>query len=206
MSKLPVGVSDHAITVGVGCTRGGAIRLPLREIETRLVPWEQIEQTHARNRPLSERPPLPKPGDRVWFRRWEWERDSGGRHVPPELATVVGIQPDDHPDFRDYVPGVGWVRDPNLWHLVRDINGKPLRGLDGGWRYEPVADPWPWLDLELEPHPAGYPRPLERAREARLRGSAGWLPLDYLDRAERRRLPGDFYNAVRPALRPLNVP
>jgi hypothetical protein len=178
----------------------------LQEFDTRLIPWEHIEVTHARNRPQSERPPLPAVGERVWYRAHEWERDPAGLHVPPELVTVVAVEPDDDPDSRDYIDGVGWVRDPNLWHLVRDTLGHPRTNPDGGLRYAPVADPWPWLDLQLPDDEHGRPGRVVRAREARLRGSAGWLPLDYRDRPERCRLPGDFYAATRPLLPPLNVP
>jgi hypothetical protein len=198
--QLPVRPRAHGSTVS-----GGWEVWSLRELDTRLVPWERIEVTHAHNRPLSERPPLPGVGDRVWLRQHEWERDLTGRHVPPVPVTVTAVEPDDDPDSRDFVPDLGWVRDPNLWHVVRDMFGQPI--YDGeALRYAPVADPWPWLDLQPDDDEYGHPVPAVRAREARLRGSAGWLPWDYLDLPERCRLPADFYLATRPALPPLNVP
>jgi hypothetical protein len=161
--------------------------------------------SHARNRPLSERSPLPLTGDRVWYRRHEWDRDpTSGEHVPPELAVVVEVQDPLDTSDQDYVDGVGWVRDPNLWHLVRDIHGRPIRQpmVDGGaLRYAPVADPWPWVRLQ---RPNGI---VDGTREARLRGSAGWMPLDYLTRPERWRLPSEIaLLSTRPALPALNVP
>jgi hypothetical protein len=171
------------------------------EIGTRLVPWQQLEVSHARNRPLAERPPLPHPGDRVWYRRFEWNRDPGtGDLVEPESAVIVEVQDPRDTSDADYVDGVGWVRDPNLWHLVRDVNGVPIVD-PGGLRYAPVADPWPWVRLR---RPNGI---VDCTREARLRGSAGWLPLDYLTRPERWRLPSETaLVSTRPVLRPLNVP
>ena len=197
--------SVHVLTSSTVTTIGQGWVL-LSELDTRLVSWENIEVAHARNRPLAERPPLPRIGERVWYRAFDWERDRTGLHVPPVQATVIAVEPDDDPDSRDWLPGYGWVRDPNLWHLVRDTNGRPLHHPDGSPRYARVADPWPWLDLELGLDEWGHPQPTVRTRESRMRGSAGWLPGDYRDRSERARLPADFIAASRPWLPPLNVP
>lgn len=168
-----------------------------------MVPWQRIEVTHAKNRPLSERPPLPRPGDQVWYRRFEWNHDQRtGERVDPELAVVVEVQDPQDISDQDYVDDAGWVRDPNLWHLIRhNITGAPLRDALGQLVYNPVSDPWPWVRLR---RPNGI---IDETREARLRGSAGWLPLDYLARPERLRLPRETaLLATRPVLLPPNVP
>src|ERR1700743_2137615 len=147
-----------------------------------MVPWQQIEASHARNRPMSERPPPPQVGEQVWYRRFEWNRDPRGDLSEPELAEIVEVQDPRDTSDADYVDGVGWVRDPNLWHLVRDALGHPL--LDGGaLRYAAGAHPGRGVSLRRR---NGI---IDGTREARLRGSAGWLPLDYLTRPERWRLP-----------------
>lgn len=172
------------------------------EIGTRMVPWQRIEVTHARNRPLNERPPLPAVGDRVRYRRFEWNHDlRTGEIVEPEFAEVVEVQdPQDTADA-DYAEDAGWIRDPNLWHLIRDAQGVPRRDPLGQMLYAPVSDPWPWVRLR---RPNGI---VDETREARLRGSAGWLPLDYLTRPERWRLPRETaLLATRPVPPPLNVP
>lgn len=172
------------------------------EIGTRMVPWQQIEVSHARNRPVSERPPLPQPGEQVWYRQFEWNRNPVGDLVEPVLADVVEVQHPHDASDSDFVDGVGWVRDPNLWHLVRDEHGRVQLTPLGALRYEPVADPWPWVRLRLPDS-----GPVHETREARLRGSAGWLPLDYSHRPERWRLPSQTaLLSTRPVLRPLNVP
>jgi hypothetical protein len=172
------------------------------EIGTRLVPWEQSEFTHAHNRPRPERPPLPEPGDQVWYRRYDWHHNPAtGETENPELVTVVEVQPPDDESLTCHLPGVGLVRDLNLWHLVRDnVTGRPAYDPSGQPRYVHVADPWPWLRLR---RPNGM---LAETREARLRGSAGWLPLDYRSRPERWRLPGQTLIVPRPALQPIAGP
>jgi hypothetical protein len=148
------------------------------EIETRDVPYEQIEITFARNRPVSERTPIPEPGDSVFYRREYWDQ-------LPVLATVLKVQSLDDRD------------DPNLWQLVRDSWGKPILD-EGGTRYSRLPDPWPWVMLSL---PSGG---RAMTREARLRGSPGWLPLDW--RLRLVRLPSEVLLVERPALQPVNVP
>ncbi len=166
----------------------------MQELETRIVPWQYTEVSWARNRPPGERVPLPHAGDVVWYRQWEWERDPGGRHTPPERATVVEVQdPTDTAVVHTTPDGVP-ARDPNLWHLLRDPSGKPLPGPGGGMVYAPVADPWPRVVLR---RPNGV---VVTTREARLRGSAGWLPLDYRTRPERTRLPSATMLVPRPGV------
>lgn len=149
------------------------------EHETRLVPIEAREVAYARNRPTHERPPIPKPGDKVWYRHNEWDQ-----HVWP--ATILEVQ-----DVDDRT-------DPHLWHLVRDTSGVPILDADIP-RQVQVADPWPWVLLRVDDD--RFPSPQIRTQEGRVRGSAGWLPLNYLDRPVR--LPHEL---VMQPLEPLNVP
>lgn len=170
------------------------------ELGTRIVPWEQVEFSHARNRPHAERVPHPAPGDRVWYRRHDWCHNlATGEHEEPELATVVEAQPLDDTATAHWWPNVGPSRDPNLWHLIRTPQGHPALDALGQMAYAPVADPWPWVRLR---RPNGL---IAETREARLRGSAGWLPLDYRDRRERCRLPAETALVARPPL-PLLLP
>jgi hypothetical protein len=151
------------------------------ELATRLVPWDAVEVAWARNRPHHERPALPAVGEHVWYRRNTWDP-----HDVCEWCQVVEVR-----DLDDRT-------DPNLWHQVRDANGQPV--YDAGQpRHAPAADPWPWLRLR---RPNGL---IAETREARLRGSPGWLPVDYRTRPERSRLPGHTRLVARPPLPPLNI-
>lgn len=144
------------------------------ELETRLVPWERREGSYARNRDPAERPPIPRVGDRLYVRMEDWSPDV-------ILCDVVAVQSLDD------------LHDPNIGYTVKHWdNGLPV--LDAGRpRLVRVADPWPLVHLRL---PGGDILP---TYEARLRGSRGWLPLNYLERPVR--LPSE--TIVRP-LRPVN--
>lgn len=160
----------------------------LTEIQTRAVPYEQIEITFARNRPIMERPSIPKPGDYVFYRAEYWDQN-------PVSARVVEVQdPNDKSD-------------PNLWQQVRDGSGVPI--IDSGVpRFAPVADPWPWVRLEYEVLVPGrndqWVTKSAMTRESRMRGSPGWLPLNWRSRPVR--LPNELRQIERPLLRPVNVP
>lgn len=81
------------------------------------------------------------------------------RHAPwepPVPADVLHVQP-----FED-------MADPNLWSDIDGPEGMPI--------WVPAVDPWPLLTLRAH----GYGR--VKTREARLRGSPGWLPLDWQSR------------------------
>lgn len=148
----------------------------MRESDTRLVPYEHAEIAYARNRPHHERPPIPRPGDRIYYRREFWDEN-------PVLATVVDVQDlDDHTD-------------PDLWEPVKNVYGQQI--YDAGVpRFAPMADPWPWV--WLRPDDTGR---IAQTKESRVRGAPGWLPLNWRDRPVR--LPGDL--VMRP-LPPRNVP
>jgi len=132
----------------------------LDEIDTRVIPIERIECSYARNRNPAERPPIPKVGDTVYYRHEEWDREV-------VRAEVLEVQ-----SFDD-------LHDENLWRLVRDnFTGQPIIDSDGP-RMVRVEDPWPWLVIRPEGHP------VTKTWESRVRGSAGWLPLNYKERVIR---------------------
>jgi len=139
------------------------------ELDTRLIPIAPIEGAYARNRDPAERPPIPAVGDVVYYRHQEWDTEV-------VKAEVLAVQSMDD------------LHDENLWRLVRDnLTGHPVLD-DGKPRMVKVEDPWPWVMLKPEGHP------ITQTWESRLRGSAGWLPLDY--RQRRIRLPHEII--IRP--------
>ncbi|GAA3283834.1 hypothetical protein Dvina_01465 [Dactylosporangium vinaceum] len=137
----------------------------MREEHTRLVPHEPHEVEWARQRPAQHRTKLPAVGDEVLYRHHDW-----GLVVP---AEVLWLQPFDDLD------------DPNLWTVQRDPLGQPLT-LDGRPVLQQRLDPWPLLRLKVE-----HLGPV-LSREARLRGAAGWLPLDW----QRRYRPMPNFTAI----------
>lgn len=125
-------------------------------LDTRTLPYEQIEIEWARCRPPADRVAVPAAGDRVWYRHDPW--------TTPTPATVDAVQ--DLDDQR-------W---PNNW--------RPVRGCDGGLvipsgtlipLVERQPDPWPLVYLHTSHGYLG-------TQEARLRGAAGWLPRDWTER------------------------
>lgn len=168
----------------------------MREIDTRLVPWEHREIAYALNRWDRDRTPVPRPGDRVYYRRHEWDQE-------PTPATVLQVA-----DLEDR-------EDPNLWHPVRD-NTTGAQMFDGEIPMIVRApDPLPWVDLEPDDAVAAF-GPGEKRRcgtcgqthearvartwEARVRGMPGWLPLGWRDRGVK--LPGEIVmRPVEPAYR-----
>jgi hypothetical protein len=135
------------------------------ELSTRVIPYAPVEGAYARNRNLDERTPVPAVGDTVYYRHNEWDAEV----VEAEVLAVQSM--DD-------------LHDVNLWRLVRDnLTGAPVYD-NGQPRMVKVEDPWPWVMLKPEGHPT------TQTWEARLRGSAGWLPLDYRERP--LRLPGEI--------------
>lgn len=154
------------------------------ELDTRHLPYEPVEVSYATNRPAGERTPIPVVGQQVLYRREFWDQE-------PVQVTVVSVQ------------DLGDRSDPNLWRLVRDVHGNPMPGPDGDVLMVPVPDPWPllWLRGWWPPYPGGKPEEREaQTREARLRGSPGWLPLDW--RLRPVRTPQEFALVARPPLTP----
>lgn len=137
---------------------------------SRPIPYSAEELHTARCRPAEFRTPIPREGDTVLCRLNEWG--------PAYAAEVERVQPLDDVD------------DPHLAEVTLDerqevvvLEGRPVMAM--------VDDPWPTLWLVVDT-PRGKIR--THTREARLRGSAGWLPLDWESR--RRPLPA----AMRPLL------
>lgn len=137
---------------------------------TRLIPIEQAEASYARNRLVEERPPWPKVGDQVYFRRNSWGSDED-----LFLMRIVDVQsPDDI--ISEFAT--------NLCQHLRDMEGRPQFFPDGTPVIVPLPDPWPWVkmiwegELSKNHNEAWKGRP-QITFESRLRGSPGWLPLDY---------------------------
>jgi hypothetical protein len=137
------------------------------ELDTQHVPYDVREYNWALNRPYHERPALPRPGDMVFYRREAWDQN-------PVLVTVVAAA-----DLRDRT-------DQNLWQPVHDPATGQLLYDNGVPRYAPVPDPWPWVRLTGRWAVGGEMAERDAiTMEARLRGSPGWLPLDWRDRPVR---------------------
>lgn len=128
----------------------------MREADTRLIPYDESEITWARCRPPEHRVPLPTLGDPVLYRHDPWGS--------PVVAEVIAIE-----DLDDRTK-------PNLWEVVRDpASGRILATPDHVPVARPLADPWPVLHIKSR-------YGIAVTQEARLRGSAGWLPLDWESR------------------------
>lgn len=123
-------------------------------------PWAKDEIARARCRPEGERTPLPAAGERVLFRRREWDEpvpavitsvqdmsvplcSNGGTQYPPDVYVWA------HPDPE--VPVASWTHPRVRAELAL------------------VPDPWPRVRLELQDGRA------ESCRESRVRGAPGWL-------------------------------
>jgi hypothetical protein len=140
------------------------------EVDTRLIPYSAAEVAWALERPAPDRSPIPAEGDEVDYRHDPWG--------PVRRALVLWVQPLD--DFDD----------PHLWMVERDPTGAVLL-LEGKPIMAQRLDPWPLLRLQVPGVGIGL------SREARLRGSAGWLPLNW--RARRRPMPSTL---ILPATQP----
>lgn len=138
------------------------------ELMSRVFPYTRDEIAYIRKRPAHERTPLPAVGDTVWCRLDEWGE--------VYEALVTGVQPEDDID------------DPHMYEVVTDAVGDPVM-VEGRPALSMLDDPWPTLWLEVKvPRQDGFVKIVHtHTREARLRGSCGWLPLDW--RSRRRPLP-----------------
>ncbi len=123
----------------------------LTEEASRPIPHSRAEFDWAHDRPPQHRVAAPAAGDAVLYRHEGW--------AIPSPATVEWVQPPDDVD------------DPHLWTVQCDEHGRPLL-FEGRPLMMPKADPWPVVRLLTR-----FGR--VETREARLRGSAGWLPLDW---------------------------
>lgn len=117
--------------------------------------WDPGEWGWTMRRPARNRVPLPAAGDHIWYRH---------RHFGPiTQARVRQVQPIPEDDF-DY-----------QWLVVRNDAGMPLIDGAGHRVVRPTPDPWITLRLATD-------WGLVDTREARLCGSAGWLPVDWASR------------------------
>jgi len=145
------------------------------ELMSRPFPYSAAEVGYIRRRPAHERTPIPAVGDAVWCRLDEW--------AEPYEALVTAVQPADDVD------------DPHLFEVSLDGAGDPVM-VEGRPVLSAVDDPWPtlWLDVRV-PRQDGFVKIVyTHTREARLRGSAGWLPVDWKTR--RRPLPAQLEQMI----------
>ena len=126
----------------------------------------EIERWAHRRRP-HEREAVPAAGERLLFR----ERDFG----EPVPAVVHAVQ-DMTSAADDHWAQAGGQRgtrqpDPNVWEPELDGWNRPTG------RHRLKDDPWPWVAIQLvRDGPDGEELAAPRwCKEARVRGSAGWL-------------------------------
>jgi len=119
--------------------------------------WDASETTWQLRRPRNFWTPLPAAGNQVFYRH---------RH----FGDVTGARVEQVEDLDDTTDTYVWHLATAAGQLVRDELGRTI----------PRRVPDPWVTLRLRTDWG-----LLIAREARLRGSAGWLPLDW----ERRLYP-----------------
>jgi hypothetical protein len=123
----------------------------LTEADSRPIPYARAEFDWAHERPAPHRVRTPTAGDTILYRHDAWG--------PPTDAAVDWVQPADDID------------DPHLWTPMVDEHDRPIM-----FQGQPVMrqkiDPWPQLRLRTRWGTV-------ITREARLRGSPGWLPLDW---------------------------
>jgi hypothetical protein len=146
------------------------------ELMSRPIPYSAAEIAYARRRPVHEHTPTPEVGDTVWCRLDEW--------AEPHEALVTGVQPADDVD------------DPHLFEVSLDGAGDPVL-IEGRPVLNGVEDPWPtlWLDVRVPQRDGEFIKIVHtHTREARLRGSPGWLPLDW--RTRRRYLPAQLEQMI----------
>lgn len=125
----------------------------VREQDTVLIPYQPEEIAWARQRPPEHRVACPAVGDALLYRHDSWG--------PPVAAVVESVE-----DLDDRTK-------PNLWQIIRDpVSGRILATPDHVPVAERLPDPWPVLHIRSR-------HGIAITQEARLRGSAGWLPLDW---------------------------
>ncbi len=121
------------------------------ERTTIAVPHGASEIRWAQYRPFRHRSRLPAMGDPVLYRHQPW--------ADPVLSQVIAVQPLDDLD------------DPNIWRVELDPFGDPIL-IEGRPVFMQGFDPWPMVTLSTK-------YGIGKTGEARLRGSQGWLPLDF---------------------------
>ena len=133
--------------------------------------WDGAEYAWQANRPVRHRVPLPVVGDLVLYRPVSWSPDLY-ECVVTDVQDMASDEARTDPNVRDKVTNDDHTR------VIYGPDGAPLTRLR--------ADPWPWIHVRRvgadgQPYGSAY-----SCREARLEGSAGWLPFDH----ERRERPG----------------
>lgn len=130
--------------------------------------YTPLEYAQARKRPFPDRVPLPKEGDELLYRHVEGS---------PLLYRIRVLA----------VESLENLSDGNLWYFQTDQYGQPAT-LEGDQILAQAHDPWPMIRFELldEVNERGWlPAGAQGdTREARMRGSCGWLPLDWETRPQ----------------------
>lgn len=119
------------------------------------LPYTEEQYRWARRRPAPLRTPIPGRGDEVFYRH-----DELGPVFRAEVVEVQSLE-----DFTD----------PNLWYGQLDAFGQPVL-IEGRPVLAKAFDPWPLVVMRVR-----FPGLTRKAvaREARLPGATGWLPLDW---------------------------
>lgn len=164
------------------------------ELPTRLVPYQRWEFSYARNRRAQERPPWPRVGDEVYYRRNQWDTDDLLVRVRVADVQDPGDVTSEHAVHINQM-----IHDTVTGGVLLDPLGKPV--------VSPVPDPWPWVILRYEGDvPKGTGRAWmgrpQMTWESRVRGSAGWLPLNY-QQIRRVYLPSEIVMQPMPIPHPI---
>jgi hypothetical protein len=123
----------------------------------------------ARWRPPEHRTPIPAVGDRVIYRAVDDGPTVGAIVLEVQDMTHPGNAPARWPDPRN--PPF----DPNCWQVRTASPGVPVFDEEGLMVVDPHPDTWPTLLLKVDGQASHV-----QTREARLPGSAGWLPVGEL--------------------------
>lgn len=127
--------------------------------------WEIDRWAH--NRLPHEREEPPQPGERVLYRAYEF-----GQAVPARVHDVQDMTGPPHNHWHRHggleaQRGPG-VPDVNVWEPTPDRYGWQLK-----------ADPWPWVHIRVITGTGADGEEIlgdpQWCREARVRGSAGWM-------------------------------
>ncbi|HEY6021599.1 MAG TPA: hypothetical protein VIY48_17550 [Candidatus Paceibacterota bacterium] len=163
-----------------------------QELLGRLVQLSNAEAGYARNRLPEDKPPTPKVGDRVYFRREAWASDED---LFPMRVVEVQDPNDTTSEFATNL----------CQHLRHHITGGPLFFPDGKPVVVPLPDPWPWIKMvwDGEPpatHEENWKHRVQMTFESRMRGSPGWLPMNYVE-TRQIRYEGDIPYVPMPSFR-----
>lgn len=126
--------------------------------------WDAAEYAWQANRPEAHRSPSLALGLDLLFRPAAWST---------ELISirVVAIQDLDSDEARTDPNVYDKVTNPEHTQALVDALGRPLTRVRD--------DPWPWIHFQVLDANGHLTGAVRSCREARLEGSAGWLPLDH---------------------------